>query len=576
MPNCHIARLYYSCAAAVISLLAASVTASAQPVYVNASASPGGNGGAWTSAFIDLQDALDLASGSGGARNEIWVAAGTYKPDRGTGNRNATFNLFAGAVLRGGFAGNELSPDARPTGGPPTILSGDIGIPDDNSDNSFHVVSMRAIFAQATIERFTVSGGRADAGGFPNNAGGGLLNEGLTTVTDCIFERNFASSGGGIYSRWAPIIVRDTLFRMNNSSNEGGAMHVRDGGTITRCTFSGNTSGFGGALSCCCGITEVSDCSFTANFGNFGGGLFNSGSTLRLSRSVFTDNSASRGGAVHSGNNAWIVNCFFGGNSGDRGGALFASAPTSIVNSVFSRNFATASGGAAWAAGSLAVSSCTVHGNHALFFGGGFYFESGASSLDNSIIYSNTDSNGSAQGAQVTRIGGTLTVNHSCIAGWNGSLGGAGNIASLPRFVDPLGPDGVPGTIDDNFRLQPTSPCIDTGNSALLPPDLADIDGNTITSESTPLDLDMLPRAVEHFFVLPNAPISNPPTDMGAYEFVPPHRVTGDANGDQRVDFTDITAVLASWGMMLVPADVDDSGTVGFSDLTLVLANWSP
>ena len=36
-----------------------------------------------------------------------------------------------------------------------------------------------------------------------------------------------------------------------------------------------------------------------------------------------------------------------------------------------------------------------------------------------------------------------------------------------PRFVDPLGPDGVLGTADDDFRLAPNSPAIDAGTTEL-------------------------------------------------------------------------------------------------------------
>jgi predicted outer membrane repeat protein len=319
---------------------------------------------------------------------------------------------------------------------------------------------------------------------------------------------------------------------------------------------------------------NVSDCTFDSNFGNFGGAVFNSSSSLRMKRSTFVGNSASRGGAVHSGTNSWIVNCFFGGNSGDRGGALYASAPGHVVNSVFSRNFAVSSGGAVWAASSINASSCTFHGNTALLFGGGLYCEAGTTNVTNAILWSNTDNTGSGQAAQVTRVGGTLNVNRSCLQGWTGSLGGLGNIGVAPLFVNPFGSDGVPGTVDDDFRLSLTSPCVDVGDAALVLADATDLDGDSDDAEPTPLDYMLSTRRVEHVFCPPNGPVTSPPLDMGAVELIPPPRVLGDANGDQSVDFADITAVLANWGLMLVPGDVDDSGMVDFADLTLVLSNW--
>lgn len=52
------------------------------------------------------------------------------------------------------------------------------------------------------------------------------------------------------------------------------------------------------------------------------------------------------------------------------------------------------------------------------------------------------------------------------------------NIDADPRFLDPDGADDVPGTVDDRFRLQALSPCVDAGRTAAVPPELAtDPDG---------------------------------------------------------------------------------------------------
>ena len=60
-----------------------------------------------------------------------------------------------------------------------------------------------------------------------------------------------------------------------------------------------------------------------------------------------------------------------------------------------------------------------------------------------------------------------------------GSLGGEGNISAAPQFVDKNGPDGVPGTIDDDYRLSPNSPCIDAGDPMVTPdPQAVDLEGN--------------------------------------------------------------------------------------------------
>jgi len=74
-----------------------------------------------------------------------------------------------------------------------------------------------------------------------------------------------------------------------------------------------------------------------------------------------------------------------------------------------------------------------------------------------------------------------------------------------------------------DFRLSSNSPAIDAGNSAAVPPDVTDLDGDGNLTESIPLDLDRRPR----FFDDPHTPdagMTVPPlaiVDMGPYEFAP-------------------------------------------------------
>src|SRR5258706_2828875 len=73
-------------------------------VFVNQRAKGKGNGTSWKNAFTDLQVALSRIK-----TGQIWVAAGTYKPDRGTGSRDSTFKLDSTMEIYVGFKGNEKS-----------------------------------------------------------------------------------------------------------------------------------------------------------------------------------------------------------------------------------------------------------------------------------------------------------------------------------------------------------------------------------------------------------------------------------------------------------------------------------
>src|SRR5437016_5563908 len=93
--------------------------AGAQAIRTVNPAGPGGPG-PWAGAVTDLQAALN-ASLPG---DQVWIAAGTYKPQ---GGQAASFVIPSGVKVYGGFAGTELAPEQRSadTSSFATILSGD-------------------------------------------------------------------------------------------------------------------------------------------------------------------------------------------------------------------------------------------------------------------------------------------------------------------------------------------------------------------------------------------------------------------------------------------------------------------
>lgn len=115
--------------------------------------------------------------------------------------------------------------------------------------------------------------------------------------------------------------------------------------------------------------------------------------------------------------------------------------------------------------------------------------------------------------------------------GWTG----VGNIDANPQFVDATGPDGLPGTGDEDLRIGVMSPCIDAGSNGALPPDVMDLDNNGDVLEPTPLDLNLSARRVDVPGVLDTGSGAPPVVDMGAYEFRP----ESDADGDGQINAGD-------------------------------------
>lgn len=98
--------------------------------HVDATAPPGGNGVLWTTAFDNLQLALDAAEASA-EFDLIRLAKGEYVPVAGVSDpRTGTFLInFANVTIEGGYAGLSVpgNEDDRDVALYETILNGDLG-----------------------------------------------------------------------------------------------------------------------------------------------------------------------------------------------------------------------------------------------------------------------------------------------------------------------------------------------------------------------------------------------------------------------------------------------------------------
>ena len=389
--------------------------------------------------------------------------------------------------------------------------------------------------------------------------------------TDCSFSNNQAQRGGGIYNQLNKATVLDSSFDDNvatasSESAAGGGIYNLFGETfVSNCTFNNNvatsdgpvTSDYfaGAAIWDQAGKIVVVDSTFN---GNYGGANKGSGGAIRsqdglymlLKGCSFQNNTApDLSGAVHiyagpEGSIAMIVSCTFDRNSSGQGGAImsFVNLGTvTITNSIFTHNFAETDGGAISLvrAGPVSVSNCLFVGNRAGNRGGAILHNDGALSVANSTFYDNSENAVTtfkrvrpteatisncilwgnlaagvvSEPAQIkVGLNSEAIVHHSCVDGWTGSLGGIGNFGDDPLFWNEL---------TNNFRLQASSPCINTGDNGAVPTDEPDLDGDGQTAEPLPFDLDNSDRFVEGT------------VDRGAYEadgFCPPgtFSVTGE------------------------------------------------
>jgi len=524
-----------SAALAILSTCVCAVSAKGQTtLYVDDDAPGVRDGSSWCNAYVFLQDALAAAAASGGTVTEIRVAQGIYRPDQGVGHvpgdREATFQLVNGVALRGGYAGcGADDPDARDFAVYEAVLSGDLNGDDvghlydpSRNENSYHVTTGSGTNRTAVVDGFKVTGGYA---------GGSLDGP----------EPPAYQIGAGMYNHWGSPTVTNCTFRMNRAVRGGGMYnHANSSPTLVNCIFSSDhaTTAGGGMYNLYSRPTLV-NCIFRSNYSQHasGGGMSNFSSNPTLVNCAFWDNRAADalGGGMHNDHNSSpeLENCGFFGNYAREGGGMYNqlnSSPT-LDNCIFTGNSAYLAGGGMVNDGSChtILTNCTfagnecVEGHYTSHAGGGMYNYSSHPVVTNCIFWGNTDQHGTGEESQIyIEPVRTLDINFSSVQGWTGNLYGQGNTGDDPSFVDPDGPDDIPGTIDDDLRLLPSSPCIDAADNSVVTA-WADYAGN--------------PRALDDPDTLDTGNGTPPITDMGAYEFVPP-----DCNDNGILDLDEVLA----------------------------------
>ncbi len=145
-------------------------------LFVNKNASGNQDGSSWVDAYRTLELALDRIAHCPGI-NEIWIAGGVYTPYPEVLRTN-NYSIPAGVSIYGGFQGTETSIDQRLYGAFPTVLSGDIGIPGNQTDNLYHVITIQPGVDIVTLDGLTIEMGMANGTLPEHQTGGGIYNQG--------------------------------------------------------------------------------------------------------------------------------------------------------------------------------------------------------------------------------------------------------------------------------------------------------------------------------------------------------------------------------------------------------------
>jgi hypothetical protein len=344
--------------------------------------------------------------------------------------------------------------------------------------------------------------------------GGGVLNFGTLTMTDCVVRDNFSGGrGGGI------------------ANDKDAALSHQGKLTLVRTAIVGNKSMGGGGIFNDEGDLTATDCTIDGN---------------EASISAPGITSSGPGNGVWTTGVATFTRCTISNNKEGAGGGGIA---------VTNQN------------STLTLLNSTVSGNDARFgSGGGISLEAGASVNLESVTIANNTAN--FRGGGIDAVNGSVTMQNTIIAGnhasptkgqdCDGTLGSQGfNLVEDVAFCtvgnavnDVLGEPPLLAPLADNggrtqtHALLPGSPAINAGNPA--------VPGGGGTA-CPPFDQRGVGRP------------TGGPCDIGAFEFepatttttLPPPELCGDCvdnDSDGRTDFEDPACCTTTAGLSLRPS----------------------
>jgi len=280
-----------------------------------------GSGQSWDDPIGDIQKAIDIPLGCH-MKKEIWVAQGTYYPDT-TGledSRSASFILRNNNEVYGGFNGTELNISERSIVENATILSGDIGILENDEDNSYNVIKCFNLNPSSILDGLFVEGGYASEYLDNGNGGGVLCINSNNTFRNLTIQNNFSNyDGAGISCFNSGLQLSNSLIKDNYADGNGGAVSIKKSIPVllNNKIVNNYANGNGGAIYSYESFVHTINCIIANNEGYTGGGYFSAYSNSKLINSTITNN---RGHFNHTGgievrDTLLIQNCIIWGNT---------------------------------------------------------------------------------------------------------------------------------------------------------------------------------------------------------------------------------------------------------------------
>jgi hypothetical protein len=471
------------------------------PVWAaNIYVSPTGTGPGTKLSPTHLQNALDIAR-TNGADDTIYLQQGTYDAST-AGTDTFTYgsadNDGKAVILKGGW---NASFTKQASDRELTLLDG------GGTSRVLDIVAdVSGLTITFTVENLTIQDGFTNAG---TGSGAGIRANNTNDATiyltlkdclfrncvasgayagamytscyfeayDCTFSSNSAYSGGALMIDWppsqdnslAPILERCSFDDNRNTGGwQGNTIFNRVSPVVTNCTFHGRSDG-------------VSSSGPGATFYN------TSGAFPKLSRCVFFRNITDYWGAAldHWNASSVVSNCAFinnkAGFSGDGAGgaiSMYNPAPDPA-------NPRT-----------VTVTNCTFIGNRSLGYqavGAALYVRVQTLTVTNCIFYDN----GTYGLYNDYGDPGSATISYSYASGGlsGSNFTDGGNNIEVGTYPDPYFVDVGNG----DYRLQATSPCVDSGCNEAAAGFATDLNGN-------------------YRFIDAGA---GPVVDMGAYEYSP-------------------------------------------------------